>query len=98
LIRHNIVIPDVATLAVYFVKLKWITIPVVVVLLAMRGSYVLAVVSLVWSWLAGLVGYVPGRLVGKTQKLFMACLGYETRNSDETADRGVVTSDHPSEQ
>jgi hypothetical protein len=78
-IRHNLVIPPVATLAVFFVKLYWITIPVAVILLVLRGNYVLAGASLLWPWLAGIVGYVPGRLVGKTQKLFMASLGYEER-------------------
>lgn len=81
-VRYNVVIPTLAEFGVYFVKLKWLTVPLVVVLLIMRGQYQLAVVALFWPWLAGIVGYVPGGLVGKTQKMFMARLGYLYQDGD----------------
>lgn len=76
-VRHNFVSPALAELAVFFVKLKWITIPVAVIYLAYSGHYVLAIVSLLWTYLAGIVGFVPGGLTGRIQKMFMACFGYE---------------------
>jgi hypothetical protein len=58
----------------FFVKVKWITIPIAVIYLSYSGHYVLAVVSLLWTYLASLIGFVPGGLTGKIQKMFMACL------------------------
>jgi hypothetical protein len=76
LIRPHFVLPALAALAVTLVRLKLITIPVVVMILALRGDYVLAAVSLCWPLLAGLGSFVPGSL-NKTRRVFMASLGYE---------------------
>jgi hypothetical protein len=75
-VRDKIVVPSLAYLAVYFVKLKWLTIPITLVVLIQRGDYILVVISLLWPILSGIVGYFPGRLVGKTQKMFMSDMGY----------------------
>lgn len=92
LVRHNFVVPHLAYFAPLFVQLKWVTVPVAVVILMIRGNYILAAVSLFWPLLAGIVGYVPGSLVGKTQKMFMASLGYAYQNpfcepSDKMSDQ-----------
>jgi hypothetical protein len=79
-IRHNFVSPSLAELGLFFVKLKWITIPVAAIYLAYTGHYVLAIISLFWTFLAAIVGFVPGGLTGKIQKMFMACFGYEYQN------------------
>jgi len=82
-VRHNFVSPPLAELAVLFVKLKWLTIPVAVIYLAYTGHYVLAVVSLFWTYVASIIGFVPGALTGKIQKMFMACFGYEPRDATD---------------
>ena len=83
-IRYKTVIPALAEFGVYFVKLKWLSVPFTVVFLIMRGQYYLAAVTLFWPWLAGIVGGVPGGLVGKTQKMFMTCLGYRHQDAEPT--------------
>lgn len=77
-VRHKFVNPAFAELAVFFVKLKWATIPISVIYLAYTGHYILAIVSLFWTYLAGIVGFVPGGLTGRIQKMFMASFGYES--------------------
>ena len=96
LIRPHFVAPPLATLAVVLVRLKVITIPVVVVMMGLRGKYVLAGVSLCWPFLAALGSFVPGNLV-ETQKVFMASLGYEYRNVFERPLDGILCSDGESE-
>jgi hypothetical protein len=79
-VRHSFVSPSMAEMGVFFVKLKWITIPVAVIYLAYTGHYVLAGVSLFWTYLAAIVGFVPGGLTGVIQKMFMASFGYEAQS------------------
>jgi hypothetical protein len=82
-VRHIFVSPPLAELGVFFVKLKWVTIPISVTYFLYTGHYALAVVSLLWTYLAAIVGYVPGGLTGKIQKMFMACFGYEYQNPSD---------------
>ena len=88
-VRHNFVSYVLADLGVLFVKLKWITIPVAVFYLAYTEHYVLAVVALLWTFLASIVGFVlaPGGQTGKIQKMFMASFGYEPQNLFETDEK-----------
>jgi len=92
-IRYNVVIPAIAEFGVYFVKLKWITVPVAAIYLMMRHEYLLTVITLFWPWLAGILGCFPPGLVGKTQKMFMARFGYaydHFSGSDETAEQKLA--------
>lgn len=83
-VRHKFVNPSLAELGVFFVKLKWITIPVAVFYLAYTEHYVLAIVSLLWTYLASIIGFVPRAYTGAIQKMFMASFGYEPQNLLET--------------
>jgi hypothetical protein len=77
IIRHRFVSPAIAELGVLFVFLKWLTIPVAVIYLFYSGHYVPAAVSLVWTYIAGLIGYVPGAKTGIIQNKFMESFGYK---------------------
>ncbi|HQG93116.1 MAG TPA: hypothetical protein PLN27_15780 [Acidobacteriota bacterium] len=77
-IRNKFVSPSIAEYGVFFVKLKWITIPAAVIYLAYSAHYVLAGVSLFWTYLAVIFGFVPGGKTGVIQERFMKSLGYES--------------------
>ena len=83
-VRYKVTSPALAEFGVYFVKMKWLTVPFVVVLLIMWNQYLLAGVTLFWPWLAGIVGHLPGGLVGKTQKMFMARFGYSYQDENHS--------------
>src|SRR5438874_7290825 len=83
-VRYNLISPALAEFGVYFVKTKWLTVPFVVVLLIMWNQYLPAIVTLLWPWLAGIVGHLPVGLVGKTQKMFMARFGYSYQDENHS--------------
>ena len=83
-VRYRFVNLTLATLGVYFVFLKWITCPVVALLLVLKHEYVLAILALIWPLLAANIGiFVGGSQIGIIQKMFMAELGYESKNTSQ---------------
>jgi hypothetical protein len=84
-LRHVFVSILLSELGFFFVKLKWLTIPFGTAYLFYTGHYVLAVVSLLWTVLASLVGFtVPGGKTGVIQDMFLRALGFQLDDSRPT--------------
>lgn len=78
--RNSFVVPIVSELAVFFVKLKWISVPVAAIYLFYSGHYILAIASLLWTLIAAGLGFIlPGGRTNVIQKRLMNALGYENR-------------------
>lgn len=77
-IRYRYVNVALARFGVFFVILKWITVPAAVIYLLIQKNYISAVVALLWPmFLAPYLGiFVGGTKIGKIQEMFMAQLGY----------------------
>jgi TPR repeat protein len=93
-VRYRYVNVAMARFGVFFVLLKWITIPAAVVYLLIQQNYISAVVALLWPiFLAPYLGIViGGTKIGKIQEMFMAQLGYSAKQSPES---GVTDDTHP---
>ena len=75
-IRYNAVVPAMAYWGAFFFRLKWIACPLAACLLYLRGEKLGAAFALFWPWIAAF-GQFPAPMVGRIQKMFMRCLGYE---------------------
>jgi TPR repeat protein len=77
-VRYRYVNVALAKFGVFFVILKWITIPAAVIYLIIQQNYISAVVALLWPiFLAPYVGvFIGGTKIGKIEEMFMAQLGY----------------------
>jgi hypothetical protein len=80
-VRYRYVNVALARFGVFFVILKWITVPAAVIYLLIQRNYVSAVVALLWPiLLAPYLGiFIGGTKVGKIQEMFMAQLGYSEK-------------------
>lgn len=65
----------------YFVLLKWIVCPLVIIYLITKHIYGLAVLAFIWPFLAGFLG--TGSQNKRIQNMFMAKLGYEQQMQSE---------------
>ena len=68
-IRYNFVSVQLAALGAFWVRMKWITIPIGVFVLFRQGRYVALAVALLTPWIAGLLNF-PGK-VGVVQERFL---------------------------
>jgi peptidoglycan hydrolase CwlO-like protein len=75
-----------ARFGVFFVFLKWITVPAAVIYLLIQQNYISAVVALLWPiFLAPYLGsFIGGTKIGKIQEMFMAQLGYSEKQPPES--------------
>jgi TPR repeat protein len=80
-VRYRFVNVAMARFVVFFVLLKWITIPTAVIYLLIQQNYISAVVALLWPiFLAPYLGiFIGGTDIGKIQEMFMAQLGYSKK-------------------
>ena len=79
-IRYKIVIPSLAQFGVFFVRLKWISIPISTYILWKNGKTGTAMLALFWPVLNALVPHTPSQ-IGVIQKMFMETLGYEAKKT-----------------
>jgi hypothetical protein len=70
-----------ARFGVFFVFLKWITVPAAMIYLLIQHKYISAVVALLWPiFLAPYLGiFIGGTKIGNIQEMFMAQLGYSRK-------------------
>ncbi len=85
-VRYRYVNVAMARFGVFFVLLKWITVPVAVIYLLIQQNYISAVVALLWPiFLAPYLGiFIGGTKIGKIQEMFMAQLGYSEKQPPES--------------
>ena len=75
-VKYKFVNVLLATLGCFWVQLKWVSIPVSIVLLSLRRHYVLACVALVWPFISSFFGLVSGGTqIGRIEEMFMKKLG-----------------------
>lgn len=79
-IRYRIVILPLACWGVLIALLRWITWPSATVWLFIAGRKPEAWVSLLWPVLIYPVGIFTPTRIGRIQKMFMECLGYEPKD------------------
>jgi hypothetical protein len=85
-VRYRYVNVALATFGVFFVILKWITVPAAVIYLLLQQNYISAVVALLWPiFLAPYLGIlIGGTKNGKIQEMFMSQLGYSEKQSPKS--------------
>ena len=85
-VRYRYVNVAVARFGVFFVFLRWVTVPVAVIYLLIHQTYISAVVALLWPiFLAPYLGiFIGGTKIGKIQEMFMARLGYSEKQPPES--------------
>jgi TPR repeat protein len=85
-VRYRYVNIAMARFGVFFVLLKWITVPVAVIYLLIQQNYISAVVALLWPiFLAPYLGiFIGGTKIGKIQEMFKAQLGYSEKQPPES--------------
>jgi TPR repeat protein len=85
-VRYRYVNVAMARFGVFFVLLKWITVPAGVIYLLVQRNYISAIVALLWPiFLAPYFGiFIGGTKIGKIQEMFMAQLGYSEKQPPES--------------
>jgi len=80
-VRYRYVNVAMARFGVFFVLLKWITVPAAVIYLLIQQNYISAVIALIWPiFLAPYLGiFIGGTKIGKIQEMFMTQLGYSRK-------------------
>jgi hypothetical protein len=77
-IKHRLVVPALAYWGSWFVRLKWIVCPVACYLLWHAGTKAVALLALFWPLAVALMPRGTTQ-IGVIQKMFMHCLGYESK-------------------
>jgi hypothetical protein len=80
-IRYRVVVVPLAYWGVVVVMLKWITWPSATIWLFVSGRKPEAWVSLLWPLLIFPIGMITPTQIGRIQKMFMQCLGYEPKDT-----------------
>jgi TPR repeat protein len=85
-VRYRYVNVAMARFGVFFVLLKWITVPAAVIYLFVQHNYISAVVALLWPiFLAPYLGiFIGGTKIDKIQEMFMSQLGYIRKQPPES--------------
>lgn len=76
-IRYNVVVPAMAYWGAFLVKMKWIACPLAAYLLYLRGDKIGAAIAFFWPFVVIVIGHLPPPKIGRIQKLFMQCFGYQ---------------------
>ncbi len=76
-VRYRVANITLATRAVYWAKLTWVTAPICAIYLLVGKHWFLAILCLPTTFIAGVLGGFAFTQIGVMQKIFLAQLGFE---------------------
>lgn len=81
-VRYRFISVRLASAAVLFALLRWVSSPVAAILLFTHGRWATALLALFWPFIVPVAGLVTHPPVGRLQVEFMRRLGYEPSDSN----------------